>query len=103
MLERIKGEFKELTVGIVPIGRVRNDGHGISQTARFNRCSMIGRAEPEAKLMAATNLNQWNGKSRRGFETVPYLCSKSTGAVTSCTRKYLASAGHFRATASYIA
>jgi hypothetical protein len=33
----------------------------------------------------------------------PYLCSKSTGAVTSCTRKYLASAGYFRATASYIA
>jgi hypothetical protein len=32
-----------------------------------------------------------------------YLCSKSTGAVTSCTRKYLASAGYFRATASYIA
>ncbi len=29
-----------------------------------------------------------------------YLCSKSTGAVTSCTRKYLASAGYFRATAS---
>ena|ERR1700686_1796733 len=33
----------------------------------------------------------------------PYLCNKSTGAVTSCTRKYLASAGYFRATASYIA
>ena len=33
----------------------------------------------------------------------PYLCSKSTGAVTSCTRKYFASAGYFRATASYIA
>jgi hypothetical protein len=32
-----------------------------------------------------------------------YLCSKSTGAVTSCTRKYLASAGYLRATASYIA
>jgi hypothetical protein len=32
-----------------------------------------------------------------------HLCSKSTGAVTSCTRKYLASAGYFRATASYIA
>ena len=32
-----------------------------------------------------------------------YLCSKSTGAVTSCTRKYLASAGYFRATASYMA
>ncbi len=32
-----------------------------------------------------------------------YLCSKSTGAVTSCTRKYFASAGYFRATASYIA
>jgi hypothetical protein len=32
-----------------------------------------------------------------------YLCSKSTGAVTSYTRKYLASAGYFRATASYIA
>jgi len=32
-----------------------------------------------------------------------HLCSKSTGAVTSCTRKYLASAGCFRATASYIA
>jgi len=32
-----------------------------------------------------------------------YLCSKSTGAVTSCTRKYLASAGYFLATASYIA
>ena len=32
-----------------------------------------------------------------------YLCSKSTVAVTSCTRKYLASAGYFRATASYIA
>ncbi len=32
-----------------------------------------------------------------------YLCSKSTGAVTSCTLKYLASAGYFRATASYIA
>ena len=34
---------------------------------------------------------------------MPYLCSRSTGAVTSCTRKYLASAGYFRATASYIA
>jgi hypothetical protein len=34
--------------------------------------------------------------------TPSYLCSKSTGAVTSCTRKYLASAGYFRATASYI-
>jgi hypothetical protein len=32
-----------------------------------------------------------------------YLCSKSTGAFTSCTRKYFASAGYFRATASYIA
>ncbi len=32
-----------------------------------------------------------------------YRCSKSTGAVTSCTRKYFASAGYFRATASYIA
>jgi hypothetical protein len=32
-----------------------------------------------------------------------YLCSKSTGAVTSCTRKYFASAGYLRATASYIA
>jgi hypothetical protein len=32
-----------------------------------------------------------------------YLCSKSTGAVTWCTRKYFASAGYFRATASYIA
>src|ERR1700719_5238064 len=32
-----------------------------------------------------------------------HLCSKSTGAVTSCTRKYFASAGYFRATASYIA
>ena len=32
-----------------------------------------------------------------------YLCSKSTGALTSCTRKYLASAGYFLATASYIA
>src|ERR1700757_3922552 len=32
-----------------------------------------------------------------------YLCSKSTGAVTSCTRKYFASAGYFLATASYIA
>ena len=29
-----------------------------------------------------------------------YLCSKSTGAVTSCTRKYFASAGCFRCTAS---
>jgi hypothetical protein len=37
-----------------------------------------------------------------GFHNI-YLCSKSTGAVTSCTRKYLASAGYFRATASYIA
>ena len=35
--------------------------------------------------------------------TAFYLCSKSTGAVTSCTRKYFASAGYFRATASYIA
>ena len=32
-----------------------------------------------------------------------YLCSKSTGAVTSCTLKYFASAGYFLATASYIA
>jgi hypothetical protein len=32
-----------------------------------------------------------------------YLCSRSTGAVTSCTLKYFASAGYFRATASYIA
>jgi len=57
----------------------------------------------EAKLMAATNSNQGNGQCRGGVQTIPYLCSKSTGAVTSCTRKYLASAGHFRATASYIA
>jgi hypothetical protein len=34
---------------------------------------------------------------------IDYLCSKSTGAVTSCTLKYLARAGYFRATASYIA
>src|ERR1700684_62734 len=32
----------------------------------------------------------------------PYLCSKSTGAVTSCTRKYFASARYFRAPAPYI-
>ena len=32
-----------------------------------------------------------------------YLCSKSTGAVTSCTLKYFANAGYFLATASYIA
>ena len=32
-----------------------------------------------------------------------YRCSKSTGAVTSCTRKYFASAGYLRATASYMA
>jgi hypothetical protein len=28
-----------------------------------------------------------------------YLCSKSTGVVTSCTRKYFARAGYFPATA----
>ena len=41
--------------------------------------------------------------SPRMTMTGVYLCSKSTGALTSCTRKYFASAGYFRATASYIA
>ena len=41
------------------------------------------------------------GRGARG--TRAYLCSKSTGAFTSCTRKYFASAGYFLATASYIA
>src|SRR5260370_11839722 len=43
-----------------------------------------------------------NGKHRNdpAHRSPPYLCSKSTGAVTSCTRKYLSAAGCFRATAS---
>src|SRR6266566_5077470 len=33
----------------------------------------------------------------------PYRFNKSIGSFTSCTRKYFASAGYFRAIASYIA
>jgi hypothetical protein len=67
------------------------------------RDSIVAGGLVALSLKYGSNSNPWNGKFRRGCETVPYLCSKSTGAVTSCTRKYLARAGHFRATASYIA
>lgn len=76
-----------------------------------------GRKELEQTVPDIHRLGRTRGrrsfiKSRRTYtvtvlsgasEAILYLCSKSTGAVTSCTLKYLASAGYFRATASYIA
>ena len=59
--------------------------------------AIICRSEP------GVNLNFYCGDNGTASAAGNYLCSKSTGAVTSCTLKYLASAGYFRATASYIA
>jgi len=52
---------------------------------------------------AKANASRADEGVRPSIKQTSHLCSKSTGAVTSCTRKYLASAGYFRATASYIA
>src|SRR5215469_5300387 len=72
---------------------------GPMQFARQHEChrqnAQVPSASPQGRLSGAKNAPQ----DDKGY----YLCSKSTGAVTSCTRKYFASAGYFRATASYIA
>lgn len=76
------------------------------RTVNNERCKICdrfaGNQEDHPGLVILNDACQFNGISLLGT-VPPYLCSKSTGAVTSCTRKYFASAGYFLATASYIA
>jgi hypothetical protein len=78
------------------IGRVGNGCHETSAALRRHSiaAATICRIGLKSSLLRQRTKSKYCGN---------YLCSKSTGAVTSCTRKYFASAGYFRATASYIA
>src|SRR5579863_1550929 len=91
------------------ISRAGNDGKRPGEQA-FNQCSgkpvLLALGSVASIPVKALELQEHdNGLGAQMYRQMylPYLCSKSTGAVTSCTRKYLASAGYFRATASYMA
>ena len=60
-----------------------------------------GRKQMSAKKRLPRGSGDQNLTSKR--LRCPYRFNKSIGSFTSCTRKYFASAGYFRATASYIA
>jgi len=72
-------------------------GNGSSARFSYNSYSKVG-----VHHLGINVLADWQNMDEMPYLHA-YLCSKSTGAVTSCTRKYFASAGYFRATASYIA
>ena len=99
-----KRRIKKITVEIVP------KWHGLAsfQTFVILRPGIL-RAGGPVHFVRSANANGTMHRSS-GAKNAPrddkgelYLRSKSTGAVTSCTRKCFASAGYFLATASYIA
>src|SRR3984893_18770807 len=85
------------------------DSHSCSPICRTRTWTWIdkpstyrprGQLSPPLELLSSKQSCNYLWKGPKPELEAIYLCSKSTGAVTSCTRKYLASAGYFRATAS---
>jgi len=97
-IEAKKRRIKIITVEIVP-----KRAEGLCGAAAPPAKPDYARRDehPERKTHDWFSMPALRGRGRPRH--MDYRCSKSTGAVTSCTLKYLASAGYFRATASYIA